>query len=220
MWLASRPSFNGVSLTGTLSASFVSSVSWASHSACAQSLSEAKRVVQVPVFVDPGHYRPVRPKVNPSLHREIQHRGDETVPIVESFAKKHETSRRENDVFVRRLASTNTDTLDEHRVALVPTFSSLQTTVRRLGNPDESNFRERYDLMSVTLIMGLLTRRHPVALRFVSADLPARMTQHPCPDRLVRAKIFTTAKAHLAIRTNRPSLFLNSLDGTLSRIGC
>ena len=45
------------------------------------------------------------------------------------------------------------------------------------------------------------------------------MTQQPCPDRFVRAKSFT-AKSHLAVRTNRPRLFLNSLDRTLSGIGC
>ena len=111
-------------------------------------------------------------------------------------------------------------TPDEHCVAFVPTFSSLQTTMCRLWNPDKNDFRERYDFMSVMLTIGLLARRHSVALRFVSTDLPSRMTQQPCSDRFVRAKSFTAAKSHLAVRTNRPRLFLNSLDRTLSRIRC
>ena len=41
-------------------------------------------------LVDPGQYRPVRPTVDPSPYREIQHRFGETVPIVESFAKIHD----------------------------------------------------------------------------------------------------------------------------------
>ena len=96
-------------------------------------------------------------------------------------SRRHATSRRENDVFVRHLASTNPNTLDEHCVALVPTFSSLQTTMRRLWNPDKNDFRERHDLMSVMLTTGLFVRRHSIALRFVSTDLPSRMTQQPCP---------------------------------------
>ena len=111
-------------------------------------------------------------------------------------------------------------TLDEHCVALVPTFSSLQTTMCRLWKPDKNDFRERHDFMSVMPSMGLFVRRHSVALRFVSTDLPSRMTQQPCPDRFVRAESFTAAKAHLVIRTDRPRLFLNSLDRTLSRIKC
>ena len=124
-------------------------------------------------------------------------------------SRKHATSGRENDVFVRRLASANPNTLDEHRVAFVPTFSSLQTTMCRLRNPDKNDFRERHDLMSVMLTIGLFVRRHSVALLFVSADLPARMTQQPWPDRFVSSECFTSAKAHLAIRTDRPRLFLN-----------
>ena len=74
--------------------------------------------------------------------------------------------------------------------------------------------------MCVMLTIGLSVRRHSFALRFVSTDLPSRMTQQPCPDRFVRAKSFTVAKPRLAVRTSRPRLFLNSLDRTLSKIGC
>ena len=86
-------------------------------------------------------------------------------------------------MFVRGLASTNPNALDEHRVALVPTFSSLQTTMRRLWNPDKNDFRERHGLMSVMLTLGLFVRRHSV------------VTQQPCPDRFVRAKSFTAENA-------------------------
>ena len=86
------------------------------------------------------------------------------------------TSRRENDVFVRQIASTDPNTLDEHCVALVPTFSSLQTTMCRVWNDDKNDFRERYDFMTVMLTIGLFVRRHSVALRFVSTDLPSHMT--------------------------------------------
>ena len=98
-------------------------------------------------------------------------------------SRKHATSRRENDVFVRPLASTNPNTLDEHCVALLPTFSSLQTTMCRLWNPDKNDFRERYDLMSVMLTTGLLARRHSVALRFVSTSPQnaAAMPRSVCP---------------------------------------
>ena len=51
---------------------------------------EREVVVQIPFSVDPVQYRPVRPTVNLSLYREIQHRVDEKVPIVESFAKIHD----------------------------------------------------------------------------------------------------------------------------------
>ena len=102
-------------------------------------------------------------------------------------------------------------------VSLLPTQAPLMNTASPLCKND---FRERCDLMSLMLTIGLFVRRHPVALLCVSTDLPARMTQKPCPDRFVRAKRFTAATARLAIRTNRPSLFFDSLDGTLSRIGC
>ena len=52
-------------------------------------------------------------------------------------------------MFVGRLISTNPNTLDEHSIALVPTFSSLETTMCWLGNFDKNDFSERYDLMSV-----------------------------------------------------------------------
>ena len=193
---------------------------WASQSACPQSclasrdcasecsLQSKRVVVQVPFSVDLGQYRPVRPMLSTRRFQSPK------------CSRKHTTSRCENGVFVRHLGSTNPNTLDEHRVALVPPFSSLQSTMRRLGNPDKNDLRERHDFMSIMLTVGLFACRHPVALLPVSTDLPARMTQQPCPDRLVRAKRFTTAKTHLAIRTNRPSLFLNSLDSARSRIGC
>ena len=113
-------------------------------------------------------------------------------------------------MFVRQITSTNPNTFDEHCVALVTTFSSLQTTMCRLWNPDKNDFREKYDFMSVTLTISLFVRRHSIALWFVSTDLPSRMTQQPCPDRFVCAKSFTAAKSHLAVRTNRPAWIARS----------
>ena len=176
-------------------------------------------VVQIPFSVDPVQYRPVHPTVDPS---PVEKSSIVSTRRFQSSnrSRKYATSKRENDVFVRQITSTNPNTLDEHCVALVPTFSSLQTTMCRLWNPDKNDFRERYDFMSVMLTISLFVRRHSVALRFVSTALPSHMTQQPCPDRFVRAKTFTAAKSHLAIRTNFPRLFLNSLDRTLSTIGC
>ena len=127
-------------------------------------------------------------------------------------SRKYAASRRENDLFVPQITSTNPNTLDEHCVALVPTFSSLQTTMCRLWNPDKNDFRERYDFMSVICSQkACLYAVIPLPFRFASTDLPFRMTQQPCPDRFVRDKSFTAAKSHLAIRTNRPRLFPQQL---------
>ena len=87
-----------------------------------------------------------------------------------------------------------------------------------LGNPDKSDFRERYDFMSVMLTMGLFVRRHSISLLIISTDLPAGMTWQPRPDWFFSSKCFTIAKAHLAICTNRPSLFFDSLHGALRGI--
>ena len=69
----------------------------------------------------------------------------------------------------------------------------------RLWNPDKNDFRGQVRLHECKCYTtGLFVRRHSVALRFVSTDLPSRMTQQPCPDRFVRAKSFTAAESHLA----------------------
>ena len=101
-------------------------------------------------------------------------------------SREHPTSRREDDVFVRRLAPSNADTFDKNCVTLLPSLTSLQSTMCWLGNPDENDFRERYHLMSLMLATGLLVRCHPVALVLVSTDLPARhdaraMPRSVCP---------------------------------------
>ena len=140
-------------------------------------------------------------------------------PQSSNCSREHTTSRREDDVVVRRLAPSNPDTSDKRCVTPVPSLTSLQSTMCWLGNLDENDIRERYHLMSVMLTTGLLVRCHPVALLLVPADLPARMAQQPCPDRFVRTKSLTIAKAHLALRANGPSLILHSLDSTLNRIG-
>ena len=84
-------------------------------------------------------------------------------------SRKYAASKRENDVFVRQITSTNQNTLDEHCVALVPTFSSLQTTMCRLWNPDKNDFREKYDFMSVMLTIGLLVARSVILLLWLSS---------------------------------------------------
>ena len=77
-------------------------------------------VVQVPFWVDPVQYRPVRPTVNPSPYREIQHRVDETDPSVEPFAKTRDLQGvRTMGWSEDSLPPTQTH-LDEHRVAPVP----------------------------------------------------------------------------------------------------
>ena len=199
------------------------SVSLQSCLACQDYDSECSRRpewvvgVQVPSLVDPVQYRPVHPTVDPSPYREIQHRVGETVPIVVENTRPPR---------VRTVCSSDK--------SLLPTKTPLMNTASPLcqrfppwrprcvgfGTLTRTIFRERYDFMSVMFTMGLFVRRHSVALRFVSTDLPSRMTQQPCPDRFVRAKSFTAAKAHLVICTNRPRSFLNSLDRTLSRIRC
>ena len=87
-----------------------------------------------------------------------------------------------------------------------------------LGNPDKNDFGERYDLMCVVFTIGLFVCRHSVAPLLISTDLSAGTPQQPRSDLFVSAKSFTIAKAHLAIRANRPSLFFDSLDSALSRI--
>ena len=62
--------------------------------------------------------------------------------------------------------------------------------MRRLRNPDKSHLRVRHELMSVMLTISLFVRRLPVALLFVSAEWPVRMTQEPRPDRLVPRQKF------------------------------
>ena len=123
--------------------------------------------VQVPFSADPVQYRPVRPTVNLSLlSRNPASCGRES----SNCRTVRENTRPPG---VRTMCSSDKsllptqNTLDEHCIALVPTFSSLQTTMW-LCNPDKNDFREKDDLMSVMLTIGLFVRRHSVALRFVS----------------------------------------------------
>ena len=122
-------------------------------------------------------------------------------------------------MFIRRLTPSNPDAFDKHGVTLVPSLSSLQTTMCWLWNPDENDLCERDHIMNVTFAIRFLVRCHRVALLLVPADLPPRMPQQPCQDRFVSTKSFTIPKAHLAVCTNCSSLLIKSLDGTLSRIG-
>ena len=122
---------------------------------------------------------------------------------------------------VRRLTSTNPNTLDEHSIALrAQRFPAWRPRCVWLGNPDKNDFGERYDLMSVVFTIGLFVCRSfrcPSAL--ISTDFVSSVRRsNPRSDLFVSAKSFTIAKAHLAIRANRPSLFFDSLDSALSRI--
>ena len=118
-----------------------------------------------------------RPRTTPSCASIVSARRFQS----SNRSRKYATSRRENDVFVRKITSTNPNTLDEHCVALVPTFSSLQTTMCRLWKPDKNDFHERSDFMTVMLTFGLFVRRHSVALRFVSTrSVCLRRTFHCC----------------------------------------
>ena len=131
-------------------------------------------------------------------------------------SRKHATSRRENDVFVRHLSSTNPNTLMNTESTLWQRFPPC----KRYGtHPDKNDFRERYDLMSIMLTIGLFIRLHPVALLFVSTDLPARMTQIAMPRSVCPCQKFDHCQSASG-NPHRQSLFLNSLYGTLSRIGC
>ena len=130
-------------------------------------------VVQIPFSVDPVQYRPVRPTVDPSPYREIQHRVGDTVPA-------------------RRIVRENTRppgvrTMCSSDKLLLPTQTPLMKTASPLcqrfppcrprcvgfGTLTRTIFRERFDFMSVMLTTSLFVCRHSVALRFVPTDLPS-----------------------------------------------
>ena len=112
----------------------------------------------------------------PSLYREIFHRVDEKVPIVESFRENTRPPGVRTMYFVSLLPTRKP--LDERCVALVPTFSSLQTTMCQLWNPVKNDFREKCDLKSVMLTTNLFVTP---SFRCPSVCTATAMPRSVCP---------------------------------------